>query len=83
MDSHPLVEVAHVLHRVCLTIVNGERWLIEPPRKSSSFYLARERRFGNLIQYLAHGVISQAFARWAFMPTFGMMLLLVGERLAR
>ena len=25
MDSHPLVEVAHMLHQICSTIVDGER----------------------------------------------------------
>ena len=28
MDGHSLVEMAHMLHKVRSTIVNGERWLI-------------------------------------------------------
>ena len=42
-----------------------------------------ERRFGNLVQHLAHSVVSQAFARQALIPTFVMVLIIVGERLAR
>ena len=42
MDSHSLVEVTYMLHRVCLTIVNSEHWLIEVSRKSCPFNLAHE-----------------------------------------
>ena len=82
LDSHSLVEMAHMLHRIRSTIVNGERWLMELPRKLCLFYLARERRLGNRDQRLAHSVISQALVRWAFIPTFVMVLLIVRERLA-
>ena len=83
MDGHSLVEVAHMLHRIHSTIVDDERWLIESPRKSYPFNLVREGRLGNLVQCLAHSVISQAFARRALIPTFVMALHIVGERLAR
>ena len=43
MDSHPLVELAHMFYRVRSTIVNGERGLMESPRKFCPLYLARER----------------------------------------
>ena len=82
MDGHSLVEMAHVIHRVCSTIVNGERWLIQSPRKSCPFNLVHEGRFENLVQHLAHSVISQVFARRVLIPTFVMALLIVGERLA-
>ena len=48
MDSHSLIEVAHMLHRVRSTIVDGECWLMEPPGKYYPFNLAREGRLGNL-----------------------------------
>ena len=83
MDGHSLVEMAHVIHRACSTIVNGERWLIESPRKSCPFNLIREGRFENLVQHLSHSVISQIFTRQVLIPTFVMALLIVGERLAR
>ena len=83
MDNHSLIEVAYMLHRVRSTIVDGERWLMEPPRKCYPFNLTREGRLGNLVQCLAHSVISQAFARRALIPTFVMVLLIIGERLAR
>ena len=57
MNDHSLVEMAYMLHRVYSTIVNGEYWLIESPRKSYPFNLVREGRFGNLIQRLTHSVI--------------------------
>ena len=82
MDGHSLVEMAHVIHRVCSTIVNGERWLIQSPRKSCPFNLVREGQFENLVQHLAHSVISQVFARRVLIPTFVMAFLIVGERLA-
>ena len=82
MDGHSLVEMAHMLHRIHLTTVNGEHWLIESPRKSCPFNLVREGRLGNLVQCLAHSVIVQAFARRAFIPTFVMVLPIVGERFA-
>ena len=83
MDSHSLVEMAHMLHRICSTIVDSERWLIKSSRKSCPFNLACERRLGNLVQRLAHNVISQAFVRRALIPMFVMVLLIIGERLAR
>ena len=36
MHSHPLIEVANMLHRVCSTIVHGECGLSEPLRKFPS-----------------------------------------------
>ena len=83
MDGQSLVEMAHVIYRVCSTIVNGERWLIESPRRSFPFNFMHKGRFENLVQRLTHSVISQAFARWAFIPTFVIALLIIGERLAR
>ena len=43
VDSYPLVELAHMFYRVRSTFVNGERGLMEPPRKFCPFYLAHER----------------------------------------
>ena len=81
MDNHSLVRVARMLHRVHSTIVNGECWLIETPRKSYPFNLAHERRLRDLVQCFAHSIVSQAFARWALIPTFMMVLLVIGDRL--
>ena len=44
MDNHPLVKLAYVLYRVCLTVVHSESRLMESPRKLSPFYLACEGR---------------------------------------
>ena len=83
MNGHSLVEIAHMLHRIRSTIVNDECWLIESLRKSCPFNLVHEGRLGNLVQRLTHSVISQALARQALIPTFVMVLPIVGERLAR
>ena len=72
MDSHSLIEVTHMLHRVHSTIVDGERWLMELPRKYWPFNLVREGQLGNLVQCFAYSVISQASARWALVSTFVM-----------
>ena len=82
MDGHPLIELAHMFYRVYSTIVNGESRLMESPRKFRPLYLAPERQFGDLIQRLGHGVISQAFTRWALVSTFLMVLFVVGETFA-
>ena len=82
MDSHPLVKLAHVLHRVCFAVIKGEGRLLESSRKRSPFYAAREEGFGELVQCLAHGIDSQAPGRWAFTFTTPKMLLFVGEGLA-
>ena len=82
MDSHPLVELAHMLHRVCSIVVNGEGWLLEPSREYDPFYVVRERRLGELVQCLAHGVVSQTPRRWASVPTPPVMFFFVGEGLA-
>ena len=81
MDSHPLVKLAHVLHGVCFAIIKGEGQLLESSRKRSPFYAAREGRFGELVQCLAHGIVSRAPGRWDFMFTPPEMLFFVGEGL--
>ena len=83
MDDHPLIELAHMFYRVRSTIVNGERRLEETPRKFSPFYLTREMGFKDLIQCLAHNVISHAIARWALIFSLVVVLFITGERFAR
>ena len=77
MDSHFLIEVAHMLHWVHSTIVDGERWLMEPPRKYCPFNLAREEQLGNLVQCFAHSVIFQAFTSRALVSMFRMVFLFI------
>ena len=43
MNSHPLVKLAHMLHRVYIAIVEGEGWLLESPRECSPFDVVCER----------------------------------------
>ena len=82
VDNHSLIEVAFMFYRVRSTIVDGECGMMEPPRKSCPFNLARERLLGNLVQHFAYSFISQAFARRALVPTFVMVFFIVGEGLA-
>ena len=58
VNSHPLVEVAYMLHRVCSTIIHCKCRLSEPPRKFSSFNFACKKWFGNLVQFPTHSIIS-------------------------
>ena len=83
MDSHPLIELTHMFYRVRSTVVNGERRLVEMPRKSCPFYLVYERGFGDLTQRLAHNIISHAFMRWALVPSPMVVFFIVGEGFAR
>ena len=83
MDSHSLIKVAHMFHRVCLTVIDGECWLMEPPRKYCAFDLACEGQLGNLVQRFAHSVISEASASRALVFAFMMVFHFIGKRFAR
>ena len=82
MDSHSLIEVTHMLYRVCLAIIHGKCGLSEPLGEFYSFNSSRERQPGDLIQPLAHSVVYHTFSKGALMPTLAVVLLFVGERLA-
>ena len=82
MDSRPLIEVAHMLHRIRSTSVNGEHWLMELPRRCYPFNLACEWRLGNLVQCFAHSVISQASTRRALVFMLVVVFFIIGKRLA-
>ena len=82
MDGHPLIKLAYMLYWIRLTIVDGKGWLVEPPRKLSPFYPTRERRLGDTVQGLTHGVVGQALVRWAFVAAFARLLFLIGKSLA-
>ena len=77
MDNHSLIEMAHMVYRVHSTIVDGECWLMELPRKYCPFNLAREGRFGNLVQCFAYSVISQASTSQALVSTFVVVFLFI------
>ena len=70
-----------MLHKVSSIIVNGKHWLSESTRKFCPFNSTCERRPGNLVQSLAHGIVSQAFARWALAPMLMVVILVARERL--
>ena len=82
MDSHPLIKLAYMLYWVCPTIVYGKGWLMESPRKLYPLYSTRERRLGDAIQGLAHGIVGQTLVRWAFVAAFARLLFLIGKILA-
>ena len=77
MDSHYLIEVAHMHHKIRSTIVDGECWLMELPRKNCPFNLDREGRLRNLVQHFAHSVISKASASRALISTFAVVFLFI------
>ena len=83
MHSHPLIEVANMLHRVCSTIVHGECGLSEPPRKSPSLNPACERWPENLVECFTHGVVSQAYQGQIFVSAPMIIILIIWERLTR
>ena len=83
IDSHSLIEMAYMLHRVCSPIVDGECWLMETPRKSYPFNLMRERWLSNLVQSFAHCIITQSSVNGALASAFAMMLFFIWEGFAR
>ena len=83
MDGRPLIELAHMFYRVCATIVNEERRLMETSQKFSPFYLARKWGFRDLTECLVHDVVSYAFARWAIIFSSVVRLFVAGERFTR
>ena len=74
MDGHLLIVLAHMFYRVHSTIISGECKLVEAPWKFRPLYPAHERGFRDLIQRLAHNIISHTFARWALV--FSLMVAL-------
>ena len=57
MDNHSLVEMVHMLHRICSAIVDGECWLVELPRKFPSLDSAC------LVKCPTHHIISHTSGR--------------------
>ena len=82
MGSHSLIEVTHMLNRVYAAIIHGKSGLSEPPGEFYSLNSVRERQLEDLIQRFAHNIVSHTSTRWVLMPTFVVVLLFVGERLA-
>ena len=83
IDSHSLIEMAHMLHRVCSPIVDGECWLMEASRRSYPFNPTREWWLGNLVQSFAHCIISQSSVNGAFASVFTMMFFFIWKGFAR
>lgn len=80
MDSHPLVELAHMLYKVRSTIVNGKRGLME---LQGIFALSILRVKGDLeIWFDALIIALFPFTRWALVSLPVVVLFIVGERLA-
>ena len=66
MNDHFLIKMANVLHQICPTIIKGEGWLVEPPRKACTLDPLCERRFSDLAQCFIHGLVSKALIRCTF-----------------
>ena len=83
VNNQSLIEVANMLHWAHPTILYGECWLGELPRKSFYLYPMSKRWPGNLVQSPTYNIVSQAFMRRAlpFPPTVA--LLVTRKRLTR
>ena len=79
MDSYFLFELTYVFYRIRSAIINGERRLVESPKKFCLFYPPSEGWLRNLTQCLFHNVSSHSFARRdsTFSPV--MALFIIGE----
>ena len=42
MDSHLLFELAHMLHRICASVIHGKYGLMEMPEELCLFYSPSE-----------------------------------------
>ena len=82
MDGHPLIKLTYMLYWVCPTIVYGKGWLMEPPRKFYFLYSTRERRLGDAVQGLTHGIVGQALVWRDLVAAFTRLLFLIGKSLA-
>ena len=83
VNSHSLIEVANMFHRIRSAIIHGEHWLSKPPRELPTFYPTSKRRFRNLVKSPAHSIAAQTFARWTLIPTLIMAILIIRKRLTR
>ena len=82
MDNHLLFQLTYVFYRIRLTIIHGERWLMEASRKFRPFYPPCKGWLWDLAQCLFHNIVPYSFARRA--PAFPLvkMFILTGERFA-
>ena len=82
MDNHLLFELTYVFYRIRLTIIHGERWLMEASGKFRRFYSPCKGWLRDLAQCLFHNIVPYSFVRRA--PAFPLvkMLILLGERFA-
>ena len=83
MNNHLLFELTYVSYRIRSAIINGERRLVESPRKFCLFYPPCEGWLRNLIQCLFHNVSSHSFARRAFAFSPVIALFIIREGFAR
>ena len=58
MDHHLLFELAYVLHKICTSIVHGERGLMEMPGELCLFYSLSKGGLRNLAQSFLHDISS-------------------------
>ena len=83
MDSYLLFELTYVLYRIRLTIIHGERWLMETLGKFRLFYPPCEGRFRNLVQSFLHDISSYSPPGWTPAPPLVRMFLFTGKRFTR
>ena len=79
MNGHFLIKMANMLHRICLTIIKKEDWLIKSPRKACTLNSPCERRFSYLAQRFIHGLVSKALVQCTFALTPMATVFLVAE----
>ena len=82
MDSHLLFKLTYMFYRIRSTIIHGERWLMEMPRKFRPFYPPCKRWLRDLAQRLFHNIVPYSFTRKASTFPLVKMLILTRERFA-
>ena len=83
MDNYLLFELTHMLHRIRVSVIHGERGLMETPRELCLLYSLSKGGLGNLAQSFLHDVSSYPPSRWTHSPPLARMFLLTGIGLTR
>ena len=83
MDSHLLFELAYMLHRICSSIIHGERGLMETPGELCLLYSSSKGGLRNLAYSFLYDISSYPPPRWTPSPPLARMFLLTGIGLTR
>ena len=83
MDNNLLFELTHMLHKIRVSVIHGERGLMETPRELFLLYSSSKGGLRNLAKNFLHDISSYPLPRWTPSPPLARMFLFTGIRLTR